>query len=217
MSLLNNKAGVISRNANYLEFNTGNDIDVMSSQPVGSVTISQLSEGVEYSNVQAAINDVHAFSILAVNSIVVNTDGVSPEGQSQIDNWIFEGTVTNNDGTSEDCVVNVYGLHVKAKVGDNAEEFTAKVKLSIADVVSKRMAIKEYTDHSTDGNKIQVTYIDNQPHTLKSYSSNGIKIRSELVSPSKPGYGNWMRIGSQTIKFDGKDEPTILYYFKRTA
>ena len=46
MSLLNNKAGVISRLADFLGFRTKkNDISVMNNQPVGAVTISQIAKG----------------------------------------------------------------------------------------------------------------------------------------------------------------------------
>lgn len=219
MSLLNNKAGVISRNADFLGYSpTLGDIDVMNRQAVGSVTISQTSKGFYEPNVQSAINDVHSLSILPINSIVINSDGISPEGQSQVDDWIFTGTVSNeSDPVGTEVIIPVFGFPVKALVGDNAEEFATKVKTSLAEAVTNRMAINSYTDHPTDGNTIQVTYIDNQAHNLESYYSYGITISASSVSPSKPGYGDWSRIGAQTITFDGSSDQTILYYFKRIA
>ncbi|MGZ7126095.1 hypothetical protein ACXWOB_09515, partial [Streptococcus pyogenes] len=69
-------------------------IDVMNTQPVGSNTISQKYQGVEFPNVQSAIEDIRGFAILPIGSIVINDTGVSPEGIQQIDAWTFTGTVS---------------------------------------------------------------------------------------------------------------------------
>lgn len=217
MSVLNSKAGVISREADYLQFSvTDGNIDVMNNQPYGSNTISQKFKGVQYPNIQSAIDDVRNFSILPVESVLINTDGISPEGQAQSDAWTFSGTVENGtaaEGTS--VIVNVYGFSIVASVGDTAEEFTAKVKIALEQAVVKNEIINEVTDSPGSGNILNVKYQDNQVHKLPSYSDHGITISSSIASPAKAGYGTWNLIGRQTITFDGASDPTVLHYFKR--
>ena len=84
MSLLNNKAGVISRLADFLGFRTKkNDISVMNNQPVGAVTISQIAKGFYDPNVESAINDVRNMAEQQVGAVLVNISSVSPTACSK--------------------------------------------------------------------------------------------------------------------------------------
>ncbi|AGR46104.1 baseplate wedge subunit and tail pin [Enterobacteria phage T6] len=219
MSLLNNKAGVISRLADFLGFRpkTG-DIDVMNRQSVGSVTISQLAKGFYEPNVESAINDVHNFSIKDVGTIITNKTGVSPEGVSQTDYWAFSGTVTDDSlPPGSPVTVLVFGLPVSATTGMTAIEFVAKVRVALQEAIASFTAINSYKDHPTDGSKLEVTYLDNQKHVLSTYSTYGITISQEIISESKPGYGTWNLLGAQTVTLDNQQTPTVFYHFERTA
>ncbi|AKU43828.1 baseplate wedge subunit [Citrobacter phage Merlin] len=216
MSLLNNKAGVVSRLADYLQFNTTQNNDVMNKQPYGSITITQLAKGVEYSNIQSAIQDIRSFSIRPINSIEINTDGISPEGVSQTDQWTFTGTVARQDGETSDCIISVFGFNVLVSVGDTAEEVKAKAKLVLEDAVTNNFVVNTVAD-GTNGNELVVTYIDNQSHNLKPLSSYGITVSSTTLTPGKEGYGVWNRIGTKTETLEGLTDPVLLHYFKRIA
>lgn len=220
MSILSSKAGVISRHADFLQYKPlENNTDVLGNQPPGSVTISQMHNGFYEPNVQSAINDIHSFATLGLNSVLINTDGISPSGQPQTDSWEFTGTVTGEIGSKkgDDVIVTIYGISINAKVGDNNEEFTRKAKLALEDLISSHKAIKRVVEDPVSGSILQITYSDNQVHDLPSMTSKGITVARTVLSPSKPGYGDWQRIGAQSITFDGANSPTILYYFKRIA
>jgi len=156
MSLLNNKAGVISRLADFLGFRPkAGNIDVMNRQSVGSVTISQLAKGFYEPNVESAINDVHNFSIKDVGTIITNKTGVSPEGVSQTDYWAFSGTVTDDSlPPGSPVTVLVFGLPVSATTGMTAIEFVAKVRVALQEAITSFTAINSYKDHPTDGSKL---------------------------------------------------------------
>lgn len=217
MSVLNTKAGVISRDAGYLQFaTTEGNIDVMNNQPYGTNTITQKFKGVQYSNVQSAIDDIRNFSILPLETVLINADGISPEGQAQSDEWTFTGTVENGDAASgTPIIISVYGFPVTGAVGDTAEEFTAKVKTVLEDASVRNEIINEVTDSATGGNILNIKYQDNQVHNLPTYSDHGITVTPVVTSPAKAGYGTWNLIGRQSITFDGASEPTVLHYFKR--
>lgn len=219
MTVLSTKAGVKSRLASFTEFSTeAGSSDVMSRQPYGSVTISQLVKGVEYPNAQSAIDDIRGFAVRAINTIEINDDGISPEGISQIDQWAFDGAVEDDTLTAGDeVVISVFGFSVKALVGDTGEEFAAKVKLVLEDAITASYVISAVEVSSSAGNILNVTYADNQQHNLVGSSFKGITITPTILSPAKAGYGAWVRIGTKTETLDGSATPVILHYFKRIA
>ncbi|ULA52399.1 baseplate wedge subunit and tail pin [Enterobacter phage vB-EclM_KMB19] len=217
ISVSSSKAGLKSRNADFLQYEIAPDsIDVMNTQPIGSNTISQKYKGVDFPNVQSAIEDVRGFAILPIGTIVINDTGVSPEGIQQIDDWTFTGTVAV-DGKSEgeSVLVDVYGFMVPALIGDTDTEFAAKVKLVLEDAITAGDVISSVEVSTSAGNILNVKYIDNQEHILPSYSSCGVSISASIQSPSKVGYGSWDLIGRQSLTFDGATSPTVLQYFKR--
>lgn len=220
MTILSTKAGVKSRLADFTQFTTieGND-DVMSKQAYGSVTITQLAKGVEYANVQSAIEDVRNFTIRPINSIEINTDGISPEGISQVDQWEFTGDVTDVTLQAGDpVIINVYGFPVHATVGDTAEDFANKVALTLnTDAVMKNFVLNKIEVSSLGGNILNVTYIDNQVHNLEGFSTKGITVVPTTLSPAKAGYGAWNRIGTRNETLDGSASPITFHYFKRYA
>ena len=219
MTILSTKAGVLSRSAGSVEFirDQGNS-DSMGRQPYGSVTITQVAQGIDYPNVQSAVEDIRAFTIRPVNSIEINTDGVSPEGISQVDEWTFSGTVTSPTAAIGSTVIlNIFGFPVTALVGDTAEEFVTKARAAIDVAVAANTAIESVNIKPLTSTTLTIVYIDNQPHALNGISSFGITVIPTTVSPAKPGYGAWVRIGSKNETLDGASGPVTLHYFKRLA
>ncbi|WZB37632.1 baseplate wedge protein [Erwinia phage COW86c] len=217
ISVSSSKAGLTSRQAAFLQYETAADsIDVMNTQPLGSNTISQKYQGVDYPNVQSAIEDIRGFAILPIGSIVINDTGTSPEGIQQIDDWTFTGEVAvEGKAAGDDVLVDVYGFMVPAKVGDTDTEFAAKVKTVLEAAITAGEIISSVEVSSSAGNILNVKYIDNQEHILPAYSSCGVSISASIQSPSKVGYGAWDLIGRQSLTFDGATSPTVLQYFKR--
>lgn len=219
ISVSSSKAGLKSRNADFLQYEIApGSIDVMNTQPIGSNTISQKYKGVDFPNVQSAIEDVRGFAILPIGTIVINDTGTSPEGIQQIDDWTFTGAVEVEGKNAGDSVlVDVYGFMVPATVGDTDTEFTAKVKTVLENAITAGEIISSVEVSSSAGNILNVKYIDNQEHVLPAYSSCGISVSASIQSPSKVGYGAWELIGRQSLTFDGASAPTVLQYFKRVG
>lgn len=219
ISVSSSKAGLKSRSAAFLQYELASgSIDVMNTQPLGSNTISQKYQGVDFPNVQSAIEDIRGFAILPIGSIVINDTGTSPEGIQQIDDWTFTGAVEVEGKNAGDSVlVDVYGFMVPATVGDTDTEFTAKVKTVLENAITAGEIISSVEVSSSAGNILNVKYIDNQEHVLPAYSSCGISVSASIQSPSKVGYGAWELIGRQSLTFDGASAPTVLQYFKRVG
>lgn len=203
----------------YHGFVTGNNILSGNMQPYGSVTISQTQDGIMYSNVQAAIDDVAVMAQqFGVNTVVTNTDGVSPQGSPQIDSIKFSGMVlTDGKQTGDETLVDVFGFKVRAIVGDSAEDFTDKAIDRLKQALSQQIAFANVVKSSTASTSAEVTYRDYQTHNLQSYTDQGITITPSLVSPAKSGFGTWSLLGNTNIQLDGQKNPIKLYYFVRTS
>lgn len=190
---------------------------VGNNQPVGSATISQTQYGIHYPNAQSAIDDSVSLGIMAVNSIIITDDGISPAGNSQTDEYKFAGTVTAEGKNPGDTVIfDFYGFPAEVVIGETGEEVAGKVKTQL-DIAMGRNHVFNSVGFGSTQDILQIKYNDYQNHQIDDKIQFGIKINRTLVSPAKPGYGTWFRIGTQTITLDGATAPTILYYFKRTS
>lgn len=213
-----NLASNWSRGAYHHEFETlQGSILVGNNQAVGSPTISQTKDGVNYPNVQAAINDLMAMYTVSVNSVIITTDGISPAGASQNDEFKFSGTVAlNGKPVGTELNFDFFGFPVVVRVGETGEEVAAKVKTKLEDAMSRNFVINAVNFGGTL-DILQVRYNDFQEHQLQDYTKLGIKIDHTVTSPAKSGYGTWEKIGTQTLTLDGSTAPTTLYYFKRIS
>lgn len=205
-----------SRDASFHKLDTKlNNIIVGNNQPYGSTTIEQVNAGVLYANVQSAIDDLYVFSVLPVNSIIINNDGINPGGAPQVDQYKFEGEVSSEGKETGDAVIiNTFGFYTEVLVGDTSEEVVTKVKATLQKAVIDGIAINEVNDGPTD-DIIQVSYIDYQQHNLKSFTDKGITVTPTIMTPPRNGYGTWNRIGTESKTLDGALEPVTLYYFRR--
>ncbi|AEJ90223.1 baseplate wedge subunit [Acinetobacter phage ZZ1] len=205
-----------SREASHHEFDVKKgSIIVGNNQPIGSPSISQSQKGIKVPNVEDAINDVASLTILPLNTIIINDDGNSPQGISQIDEFKFIGSIKDpSKQTGDEVKFDFYGFVVPVKIGDNAEEVAAKVKLEL-DLAKSAGIVFNRVENGATLDILQLTYNDVQSHELDDLVQYTMRVTQNTVSPARGGYGIWNRIGTQTITLDGTTKPTILYYFKR--
>ncbi|ASD52071.1 baseplate wedge subunit [Pseudomonas phage PspYZU05] len=217
MSILDQKASVRNRHASSVSFETVQDnTDVLGNQAYGTVTISQLAEGINYNNVQSAIEDIRNIAILDVDSIIINDSGVSPAGQPQVDTWKINGTITDTEGGVK--TIDIFGVPVKVNVGDAGTEIAVKLLAAIQTIqVEVGHIFDTVSIDSGNPTMLNIRYTDNQKHILTPKTQYGVSVIQNIISPAKPGYGAWTRIGAQTLTFDGQPSPTTLHYFKRIA
>ncbi len=207
-----------SRDASHHEFALKpGSILVGNNQPYGSLTINQTAVGVNYPNVQAAIDDMPALYTLPLNTIISNVDGISPAGTSQIDEFKFTGQIKDPSKLTGDPIqFNFYGFPTTVLVGDTGEEVAGKVKLQLELAKSAGKVINNVIFGATL-DILQIKYNDFQTHVLDQTVQYSVKVVQTTISPAKSGYGVWSRVGTQTITLDGASAPTLFYYFKREA
>lgn len=190
---------------------------VANKQPYGKPCIDSIQRGVDYPNAQSAIDDLAATFELPINTVIITNDGISPGGSSQQDEFKFVGIAADpNLATGSTIVFNFLGFDVKVLVGDSAEEVAAKVKTVLEIAVSNQLAIDRVNFGATL-DILQITYNDFQHHLVSEYTSRGVKVTQNIITPPRSGYGIWNRLGTQTITLDGSAGSTVLTYFRRDA
>lgn len=210
-----NSAQNWSREAGHIQFDTDSGILVANTNPIGSVSVEQIQKNVDYPNVQSAINDLHSLTILPINSVIINSDGVNPSGVSQVDEWAFSGVVAyENLPNGTPVKLNCFGFYCTVLVGDTADEAASKFRLALSTYVNQNIGI---SDSSVGGtlNVTQITYADFKKHTLSPMTSVGITITPTTISTAKNGYGVWTRVGTELKTLDGSTGSITLYYFRR--
>lgn len=183
---------------------------ISGTQKVGSVSVDQLGKGIDFPNVQSAIDDLTNLYQTPINGVVMYTDSAkTPAGISMIERLTVSGEST---GTS----VEVYGIKIAIGVGENQDLVTTKIIAELDKYKDKGIAFKSVTKTSGSNSKIDVQFLDTNPHDNFVFRGNGMTIVGTTETTAVPGYGTWSKIGEQDVKF-GSEAATKLYYYKRIA
>lgn len=206
-------AKVPSRDAVFLQYNqeTADPTGVMGIKPIGGPNVDALINGVNYPNIQNAIDELASIVQLPINTIYCSTENQAPVGTQQSERLTFDGQVQGEVGKK--AVVYVYGVPVECNVGDNADAVCNKVLAEFIKMRDSNVAFS--TVERQAGGVIpilNIKFIDNCNHVnLGNFSSAGITVQREVLSPGQSGYGTWTFLG-QEAKFSD-----VFYYFKRIA
>lgn len=201
-----------------IKFDTGSQFLGNNLQKIGRPSISSTHKGFYEPNVNDALEQAVAMAPLGVNSIIVNTDGISPAPAAQVDRISMSGRVLDlNKSIGETVKVNFYGFYVDALNGDTAADFVVKVQNRLRAELAKNNVFASVIIPGQDRQSLEIRYVDNQSHVLPTYSNQGITFRQNVVSPAKQGYGTWLKIGTETKTLIGANSPITLHYFKRTS
>lgn len=200
-----------SRQAGLLELSQANLplAQIKGTTKFGSPTTDQLQLGVEFPNVQSAIDDIVQLYQTPINGVVIYSDDTrTPDGVNMIERLVFSGAATASP-------VYVYGIPVAVVVGDNQDSITTKALAVLNKYKDAGIAIKSVEKVSGVNSQLDVTFNDTHPHENYSYTGNGVSIQGSTTSVAVPGYGTWSKIGTQVLTFTGAD--TTLHYFKRLS
>lgn len=205
-------AKVFSRRAGTEELSQDNFplAQIGGTTKIGSPTVDQLQLGVEFPNVQSAIDDLVQLYQTPINGVVIYTDDIkTPAGINMTERLVISGEATST-------VTYVYGIPVPILVGDNHESVTTKALAVLNKYKDAGIAIRQVGKVAGSNSQLDVTFNDTNPHENYRYSNNGITIQGTTQSVAVPGYGTWSKIGEQDVTFTG-GSTTKLYYHKRVA
>lgn len=207
----------IFRKATHIEYLTKPGTQVMSARNIGGPTVDSFINGVNYPNVQSAIDELQTLTMLPINAIYTSDVRVSPEGVRQAEMLTFSGSVLPSEFNKS--VITVYGIPFIVDARTNADAVCDIVLTKFEEM--RDAGILFYSVQRQSGTTtpiIEVQFIDSAEHgNIESFSSWGIVVQREITVPGKPGYGNWEYMGkeSKTLTGGSVTSPFELYYFKR--
>lgn len=210
----NGKSKLVSRNGDFLEYRQNNDVIVGGKNPIGSTTIDQGKRGILFPTIQSAIDDLYSMTILPIGSILTNTTGFNPQGESQVTRIVFGDSysIPEDDNSNGKYYINILGIDMYLNISDiqNRSNFITEVESILNENISNGFILSYL--QKVDDNTYDVKFIDNQYHEATSYGNpNIITITESIISEFNHGYGTWVKLG-QEEKFS-----EVIHYFKRIA
>lgn len=206
-------AKVFTRSAGASELSQDNFpvAQLAGTSKIGTPTVEQLQLGIDYPNVQSAIDDLVNIYQLPIDSIISTDSNVfTLEGV----NMVEELTVT---GQASSTLIEVYGVPVAVTIGDNEVAITNKILAKLNLYKDKNVAFKTVALKPGANNVLEVTFLDTNPHLNLNYTNIGLSIVGITTTPAKSGYGTWTKIGTSIIDGLLAGSKITLHYFKRTA
>lgn len=207
------KAGIFSRDSAFIEYDMGSKDPIIGNQrPIGGVNIDQRRKGVDYPNVQSALDDLYTLSMIRVGDVLVSTNSTPPNPNGQIETLTFTGTVKNSkDESLPKAIVHVYGIPFVLDKGKTHIDLTKAVTEKFTEMMKRNEMFSNVRVYGSTNNQLEIKFLDTITHPEETVTENGITISRSITSPAQTGYGAWSLLGTET-KFN-----TTLYYFKRIA
>lgn len=206
-----------ARKATHIEYMTKPGTQVMGVRNIGGPTVDSFISGVNYPNVQSAIDELQTLTMLPIDAIYISGVQVSPEGVRQAEMLTFSGSVLPSELNKS--VITVYGIPFVIAAGTNADAVCDIVLAKFEEMRDAGILFHSVQRQSgTTTPIIEVQFIDSAEHgNIESFSSWGIVVQREITVPGKPGYGNWEYVGKETKTLTGGavTGQFDLYYFKR--
>ncbi|AFC22305.1 baseplate wedge subunit [Klebsiella phage iPHaGe-KPN-11i] len=209
-------AKVPSREADFLQYEMGSKLPLIGGKrTIGGANVDQLRKGVEYPNVQSAIDDLYSLSEqIPINGVVTMAEDNSPSAVQQVESITFDGTVQNPDPDQTKATVHVYGFPFVFDNTTNASTVCETVYNKFTEFVNDEKYFDLVTRKGLNGEILEVRFIDAVPHPVTNTSENGISMVGTIDVQAKSGYGTWSKLGQADLPVT----PAVtVYYFKRIA
>ena len=209
-------AKVPSREADFLQYEMGSKLPLIGGKrTIGGANVDQLRKGVEYPNVQSAIDDLYSLSEqIPINGVVTMAEDNSPSAVQQVESITFDGTVQNPDPDQTKATVHVYGFPFVFDNTTNASTVCETVYNKFTEFVNDEKYFDLVTRKGLNGEILEVRFIDAGPHPVTNTSENGISMVGTIDVQAKSGYGTWSKLGQADLPVT----PAVtVYYFKRIA
>ncbi|UIW12663.1 MAG: baseplate wedge subunit and tail pin [Enterobacter phage ENC19] len=209
-------AKVPSREADFLQYEMGSKLPLIGGKrTIGGANVDQLRKGVEYPNVQSAIDDLYSLSEqIPINGVVTMAEDNSPSAVQQVESITFDGTVQNPDPDQTKATVHVYGFPFVFDNTTNASTVCETVYNKFTEFVNDEKYFDLVTRKGLNGEILEVRFIDAVPHPVTNTYENGISMVGTIDVQAKSGYGTWSKLGQADLPVT----PAVtVYYFKRIA
>ena len=214
-----------SNTADAIEYRTdGKVIALANKNPVGALTLDQMSRGFTSSNVQSAIDDLSSMSFMDVGGIQINTTGTSPAGVQQTTRATFSGVDAIQDPLSDVLptssttrIVNILGMNVTLDQGETADHVATKFADALQVYSTNGVAVDTVQQNTTTPTIVDFRHLDYYNHYFDTIYVNGITVTFTILSPAKYGYGDWFKIGQEDKTFGDSSSTVTFHYYQRLS
>lgn len=182
---------------------------------IGGANVDQLRKGIDYPNVQSAIDDLYSLTQqIPINGVIMMTEDSPPTAVQQVETITFDGTVQNPDPDQTKATVHVYGFPFVFDNTTNASTVCETVFNKFTEFVNDEKYFDLVTRKGLNGEILEVRFIDAVPHPVTNATENGISMVGVIDVQARSGYGTWSKLGEIDLAVT---PPVPIYYFKRIA
>ncbi|AGJ71607.1 baseplate wedge subunit tail pin protein [Escherichia phage Lw1] len=209
-------AKVPSREADFLQYEMGTKEPLIGGKrTIGGANVDQLRKGIDYPNVQSAIDDLYSLTQqIPINGVIMMTEDSPPTAVQQVETITFDGTVQNPDPDQTKATVHVYGFPFVFDNTTNASTVCETVFNKFTEFVNDEKYFDLVTRKGLNGEILEVRFIDAVPHPVTNATENGISMVGVIDVQARSGYGTWSKLGEIDLAVT---PPVPIYYFKRIA
>lgn len=199
-------------------------IPMANKEPIGSVSLEQLSRGISTPSVQSALDNLSSMVFTDVGGVAINTTGVSPAGSQQTTRATFSGTVNIRNPlgdiqatSSTTRTVNILGVYVNLLQGETADHVATKFADALTNLSTKQIAVDVVQQNTTSPTIVDFRHMDYSNHNFSKIYINGITVTFSVLSPAKYGYGDWFKIGQEDKTLGGNSSTITFHYYQRLS
>lgn len=209
-------AKVPSREADFLQYEMGTKEPLIGGKrTIGGANVDQLRKGVDYPNLQSAVDDLYSLAQqIPINGVLMMTEDSPPTAVQQVETITFSGEVLNADPDQTKATIHVYGFPFVFDNTTNASTVCETVFNKFTEFVNDEKYFDLVTRKGTNGELLEVRFIDAVPHPVTDEVEHGITMLGTIDVQAKSGYGTWSKLGEVDLAVT----PVVpIYYFKRIA
>lgn len=200
-----------SNDSRDIIFNSKMPDIVMGGMDFGANDIDDVYVGLD-NNVENILQDLASLSAGVIGDIKIRNEKSDPSGFSQVDRWVFKSEQSLI--YDKDTYITLLGKRVLMVTGTKIENIVIETFAIIQEYVDAGIYFKSVK--TINNTTLEVEYLDRRVHDPRiSSDETRFYVEKTIIREMIPGYGQWVYIGQQVIKFTAGDR--TLHYYQRVG
>lgn len=180
---------------------------------LGTATLDDASDHIEYPNVQAAIVGIAGGMMLPLRSVIINRNNIDPSGNAQQTILTFAGTV-KSPLSGQPVQMDIFGRRVSLPDSAIATQVRDAALAILTDMEAKDLYVKDVETVGSDG--IAFRHRDHSSHVPQTWTQFDVTMSGVVSSPAAYGYGQWLKFAEVPVT-DLEKKVSTLYYWERIS
>ncbi len=197
-----------SNNSNHIIFDALVPDVVLGGAKIGSMDVDDIYDSYD-NTIENIVQDLSTISVGMIGDIIMRNEKTDPSGFPQVDTWNFK---SNGEIVySEDTHITILGKRVLMVSGTKIENVVIETFAIIQAYIDEGLYFSSVK--TINNTTLEVEYNDRRIHDPQITSDDrNIIVDKTITREMISGYGQWIYLGNDKIKFVGVGDRDIHYY-----